>query len=106
MVPHTKPLRLCTGGVHCGRGFLLVTGICCANGSVRQNRTWEPSSTLDQEKVEGKQPPRIQTPSRSKHRQMPSDERAEPAKGHDFWQNERGLFEASVPIDFFEFIRW
>ena len=37
---------------------------------------------------------------------VPSGERAEPATAHNFPQNGRGLFEASVPIDFFEFVRW
>ena len=39
------------------------------------------------------------------HAAVPSGERAEPAVAHDFPQNGRGLFEASVPIGFFEFVR-
>jgi hypothetical protein len=39
------------------------------------------------------------------HAAVPSGERAEPAVAHDFPQNGRGLFEAPVPIDFFEFVR-
>ena len=39
------------------------------------------------------------------HRHVRSGERAEPAVAHDFPQNGRGLFEAPVPIDFFEFVR-
>jgi hypothetical protein len=39
-------------------------------------------------------------------RLLAGGERAEPAVEHDSPQNGRGLLEASVPIDFFEFVRW
>lgn len=39
------------------------------------------------------------------HPAVPSGERVEPVVGHDFRQNGRDLFEAPVPIDFFEFVR-
>lgn len=40
------------------------------------------------------------------HLYVPAGERTEPAGEHNFSQNRRGLLEASVPIDFFEFVRW
>jgi hypothetical protein len=36
---------------------------------------------------------------------MASGELAEPGVVYEFPQNGRGLFEAPVPIDFFEFVR-
>jgi len=40
------------------------------------------------------------------HRHVRSGDRAELAVAHYSPQNGRGLFEASVPIGFFEFVRW